>query len=282
MNDLKNPGERINKRNVIILISADCVVYEKGAGGMNKIEELTRMLERLNSGEDPVKVKGEAKRFFSTIDPQDLATAEQQLVENGLDPAELAKLCPLHLELLDDQTARMKAILPPDHVVAILLSEHETILCFLDDLDFVNQLIQKMDNYYPQRDEFRRLVHIAEQLLGVEPHHQREEEILFPELEKRGVYGPPMVMRDEHSQIRRHKHKLHELANSVSRMDFDDFAGQLDEIVRFLVPTLREHIFKENNMLYPMALEVVDDEQVWLRLKGDCDKVGYCCFKPSD
>ena len=53
------------------------------------------------------------------------------------------------------------------------------------------------------------------------------------------------------------------------------------EIVKFLIPSLREHIFKENNILYPTALEAIDDAQVWVQLKRDCDRVGYCCFRPT-
>jgi len=248
---------------------------------MDRIAELTGILERLNSGEDPVKVKAEAKELLLSIDPADLSIAEQQLVEKGLEPEELRKLCPLHLELLEDQSAKLREKLPPEHVIATLIGEHETILCFLDDLDFVNQSIQKMTDYEPQRKEYRRLRHIAEQLIGAEPHHQREEEILFPELEKRGVYGPPMVMRGEHTQMRRYKHKLLELAKSVPQAEFGDFKRQLDEVVRFLVPVLREHIFKENNILYPTALEVIDNTEVWRQLKVDCERIGYCCFKPG-
>ncbi|MFH1371177.1 MAG: DUF438 domain-containing protein [Planctomycetota bacterium] len=248
---------------------------------MDKIEELTGILERLNSGEDPAKVKAEAKQLLSTIDPADLSIAEQHLVEKGLAPEDLRKLCTLHLELLEDQSAKLKEKLPREHVIATLINEHETILCFLDDLDFVNQSIQKMPGYKPEREEFRRLLHIAEQLIGTELHHQREEDILFPELEKRGVYGPPMVMKGEHAELRQYKHKLLELAKTVSQMEFGDFRKQLDGVVRFIVPMLREHIFKENNILYPTALEVIDNTEVWLRLKADCDRIGYCCFKPS-
>jgi DUF438 domain-containing protein len=249
---------------------------------MDRMTKLTEILERLNSGEDPTKVKTEAKQFLMTIEPRDLAIAEQQLVEKGLDPAELQKLCPLHMELLDDQTFKLKTTLPRGHIIATLISEHETLLCFLDDLDFVNQSIQKMDKFTSEREEYARLLHIAEQLIGAEPHHQREEEILFPELEKRGVYGPPMVMREEHTQLRKYKHKLLELSQKVAEMDFLDFASQLGEVIGFLVPALREHIFKENNILYPTALEVIDDEQIWSQLKKECDRIGYCCFKAVD
>jgi hypothetical protein len=156
------------------------------------------------------------------------------------------------------------------------------MLCFLDDLDFVNQSIQRMGGYKPRRVEFRRLVHIAEQLVRSEQHQQREEEILVPELENRGVFVPSMFIHEEHLRLREYENKLLELASSVPRMDFKDFAEQLDEIVRFIVPTLRDHIFKENNMLYPTALETIDDKKVWLKLKEDCDRVGYCCFISGD
>jgi DUF438 domain-containing protein len=43
-----------------------------------------------------------------------------------------------------------------------------------------------------------------------------------------------------------------------------------------------EHILKVNNILFPMALNVIDDQTIWLRLKNDCDKVGYCCFAMSN
>ena len=45
--------------------------------------------------------------------------------------------------------------------------------------------------------------------------------------------------------------------------------------------TLRDHIFKENNILYPTALEVIKENSVWKKMKDDCDKIGYCCFTPE-
>jgi hemerythrin-like domain-containing protein len=88
-------------------------------------------------------------------------------------------------------------------------------------------------------------------------------------------------MREEHKQLRPRKHALKELAQDVDRQDFADFKRKLEALAGFIVPTLREHIYKENNILYPMALQVIDDEQVWDKLKSDCDAIGYCCFTPE-
>jgi hemerythrin-like domain-containing protein len=100
-------------------------------------------------------------------------------------------------------------------------------------------------------------------------------------MEKRGLHAPLAAIRKEHEEIRRLKYRLLHLAKNVSDMDFSGFAAQLDEVVTALVPLFREHIMKVNNILFPMALYAIDDESVWLRLKEDCDKVGYCCFAMS-
>ncbi|MBN1361758.1 MAG: DUF438 domain-containing protein [Sedimentisphaerales bacterium] len=248
---------------------------------MDKANALTAVLKRLNAGDDPAKVRAEAKQLLATISPADLAIAEQNLIDEGLSLEDLQALCDVHLEVLKDQVTQMKTSLPKGHIVATMVSEHEAILGFLDELDRVNRSIQAMSEYAPQAEEFARLSHIAEHLVETERHHQREEEVLFPELEKRGVHGPPTVMRAEHAELRPRKHALKQLCERGARMDFEDFKRQLAELAGFIVPTLREHIAKENNILYPTALQVIDDDTVWQRLKAACDEIGYCCFTPE-
>ena len=38
---------------------------------------------------------------------------------------------------------------------------------------------------------------LVSEVLGAEPHHQREEEVLFPAIEELGIAGPPNMMRTE-------------------------------------------------------------------------------------
>jgi DUF438 domain-containing protein len=249
---------------------------------MEKVQELTKILKRLNSGEDPAEVKEQAKEFLATIDAKDLSVAEQNLIDEGLSAGDMQRLCTIHMELLKDQVEKMISQLPPGHVVSTLVSEHESILCFLDTLETVNKAVQKMDGFDSERDEFRKLANIAEHLVAAELHHQREEEILFPELESRGINGPPMIMRAEHTQLRQYKQQLKQLSENAAHLDFDELKQRLDKIVEFIVPTLREHIFKENNILYPAALQVIEDESIWENLKAECDKIGYCCFTPQN
>jgi len=156
---------------------------------MGKLDRLVEILKRLNAGEDPATVKEEAEKFLSSVGPEDLALAEQQLLEAGLSSEDLHKLCPIHMEMMGDELEKMKATLPPGHPLHTMTREHDMILGYLDELDRVNGSIQKMAAYDGRRGEFEKLSHIAEHLVEAERHHQREEEVLFPKLEEKGVSG---------------------------------------------------------------------------------------------
>lgn len=244
-------------------------------------DRLAVIIDRLEAGEDPSDVKDDAQELLASIEPEDLLFAEQRLVEAGLAPEDLKHLCSLHMGMHDDEAGRIKAGLPPGHVIHTLVSEHEMILSFLDELERVSQAVQKMTYYSSNKDEVKKLMHIAGHLIGAEPHHKREEEVLFPEVEKRGVSGPPQVMRIEHEDLRRRKHELMELSETDDKLDYNTFRRRLDTTARFIVLTLRDHIFKENNILYPMALQVIQDKNSWDKMKAECDKIGYCCFTPE-
>jgi len=248
---------------------------------MLRAEELARILDRLNSGSDPAGARREAREFLSAIDLAELAQAEQALLQTGLTRRDFPRLCAVHRALLEGEMERTMAQVESGHVLHTLVAEHDMILGFLNDLAAVNEAIQEMEQYNAGREEFARLEHIAEHLVAAEGHHRREEEVLFPELESRGVTGPPQVMRQEHNALRPRKRELHELAQNVARMDFADFKARVNDAVKFIVPTLEDHIFKENNILYPAALRLIEDEDVWARLKVECDQIGYCCFTPG-
>ncbi len=248
---------------------------------MDKIEKLTEILKKLNSGENPVQVREDARVFLASIDAKDLSFAEQKLLEAGLSPEDLKHLCSIHLEIIKDEVEKLKKSLKSGHVIHTLICEHEMILDFLDKLEETNQSIQNMETYNSEKEEFRRLAYFAEHLIHAEPHHQREEDVLFPKLEEKGLYGPPKIMRMEHEDLRRRKKEILELAENVEKMNFDEFKKKLDAAVKFIVPTLRDHIFKENNILYPAAVELISNEKTWDKMKQDCDTIGYCCFTPD-
>jgi hemerythrin-like domain-containing protein len=93
-------------------------------------------------------------------------------------------------------------------------------------------------------------------------HHGKEEDALFPELERRGVPrqgGPIGVMLAEHEVGRGH---VRALADGLLRLRRGEAgaAAMISEHTDAYHDMLSAHINKENSVLFPMADRVLPDE----------------------
>lgn len=92
-------------------------------------------------------------------------------------------------------------------------------------------------------------------------HHAKEEDVLFVELIKNGMpekQSPIEAMHIEHDQGRAFVRALEEAAEKAC----DGVAGQIPIIVenaRGYIALLREHIDKEDNILYPLAERILPE-----------------------
>lgn len=242
--------------------------------------ELKELLKKIKSSEDIEALKPEIKEKLRGISPADLAFAEQELLEEGISVDEIRRLCGPHLELLQEEIEKEPQALDAEHPIQILKSEHDVILKKLEELNEVINKANGAKDYKQISGEFIKLSDVAHHLLEAESHHKREEDVLFPELEERGVTGPPMVMRAEHEDLRARKKALKELVDTYSKISYRDFVSKLNEIGGYLVQNLNDHINKENNILYPTALGAIDGGK-WSEIKKKFDEIGYCCFTPG-
>jgi len=100
----------------------------------------------------------------------------------------------------------------------------------------------------------------------IRQHNQREEDVLFPELEKHiPKQGPTSVMRSEHREL---WNKLDELETNIKAIESTSSKNDnnaletLMETARDIIVLLRNHITKENNVLFPLALNILTQDQI--------------------
>ena len=95
-------------------------------------------------------------------------------------------------------------------------------------------------------------------------HHFKEEKILFPALEEHGIPregGPIGMMLAEHEEGRAHVRSMIDAVEQVVKGNGAASTTLLDH-ARAYVTLLREHIQKEDDILFRMADEVIpEDEQ---------------------
>ena len=227
------------------------------------------------------QVKADAQELLANIDPTELSIAEQQLIENGMAPEDLRGLCTIHIEMLSDELAQLKASVDPGHPLHTFIAEHDALLDFLQELDKLNYELQQEAEIDPDSQLITDLQRVADGLVNAEKHHSREEDALFPVMEAAGINGPPTVMRLEHDDLRPRKQELLQLARNCRSLSTAEFKTKLDELAKYIVFNLRDHIFKENHILYPTALDAIKGDEAWVKIKKNCDKIGYCTFSPD-
>ena len=171
--------------------------------------------------------------------------------------------------------------LPDGHIIKTMVKEHDHILAMLDELtDIAHRLSNSVQDIIGER-LLLRANQLAVKIIGADPHHQREELILFPALEENGITRPTQCMRREHEEMRKMKHALKQKTEITDGV-WSERVMDISKLIDALCLILRQHIKKENTILYPMALTVITDEAKWLEMRIQCDKIGYCCFCPID
>ncbi len=86
-------------------------------------------------------------------------------------------------------------------------------------------------------------------------HHRKEEDMLFTRMVENGFPrhgGPIAVMLMEHDEGRRLTGAMAALAQKHGPLDAEELRG-LNATARGYTALLRQHIYKEDNVLYPMA-----------------------------
>jgi len=237
---------------------------------------LDLLLQRLQQTNDIAPLRQDARELLLSLAPQAQVAAEQALVWAGFAPNDLWQPGSFHLGLFEDHTIQLKSGLSPGHVICTLIEEHDFILGYLQELEILNRAIQTLHKVTSL--ELQALDDIATNLLNAEPHHQREEAVLFVAVEKRGMVGPAQVLRHDHEGIRARKQELYNLAQIGHQIPFAEFQTRMKATAGILILTLRDHIFKENTILYPAALNRIPEASTWEAMRIASNTISCCAF----
>ncbi len=246
----------------------------------DKKKTLKEMLRQLHSGAAPQEVKEKFKQVLGTVSPMEIAKIEQELVDEGLPREELHRLCDVHLLVFQEQLEQQKPQMPTENPVNILMEEHKVMLQLVEMAKMALKGLEKAADFADAPEDMAHLKHTAEDFVDSEKHYLREENVLFPILEKHGVKEPPAIMWTEHNRIREEKKRFTNLINDYGSTSLEDFRNQVGSVAESLGELLSSHFFKENNILFPTALKVFTEEE-WRDVRREFDSIGYCRFTPK-
>ena len=229
----------------------------------------------------PEQVKEKFRDVLEGTDSLEIAKIEEELAKEGMKREEMRKLCDVHMAIFKEQLEKQMPNMKPSQPIAILMEEHKIMLQMAEKLTSLSNKILKVTDMRYVTEEIHQVEHVAEDFTDSDKHYLREENVLFPIVEKHGITEPPAIMWMEHDQIREQKKQLHKLIADLKTSGFDDFKQQLWETAKSLSELLANHFYKENNILFPAAMSVVTEAE-WVAVRKEFDEIGYCCFTPPE
>ncbi|MGK4059294.1 DUF438 domain-containing protein [Loigolactobacillus coryniformis] len=240
-----------------------------------KIVEILKMLHEGGSFD-------EAKRIFdstfSSVDVSEITSAERELIGSGLNPMEIQRLCNVHAAVFKG------AINPgsgdsveevPGHPVAVIKLENTVITSLLDDelLPVLKKWQQSSNDATPSAQDqsyLQRMKTALSDLLTIDKHYQRKENLIFPIMDRYGITAPPKVMWGVDDDIRGWIKDALRLVNTEPTPPKYDIEAAIEKARK----DIEEMIFKEEQILLPMVSEVFTPDD-WALIQSESADIGY-------
>ncbi|MFX1605020.1 MAG: DUF438 domain-containing protein [Promethearchaeota archaeon] len=236
---------------------------------------LREIVERIGSGEDTVGLKKVFVEKVGAVNPVEIEFYRDEWTQEGILDNDFQILLSISREVFREAIQNQTSIVAEGHPLYTLMTEHAMLMEYANEL---HTLVESLSSGERRaRPEFLDRVR---QLIGFfvesESHYLREENALFPGIEKHGLTGPPAAMWSEHQDI----HALEKTLFDLNSESDEKLTANLEKMTKLsldLANLLASHFSKENNILFPASLRLFSDDE-WETVVKDFDDIGYCSF----
>ncbi len=228
-------------------------------------EVLKDIILDLHAGKKPDDLKERFIALLEDVAPSEIAAMEQKLIQEGLPEEEVKRLCDVHVKVFEESLAKHELPgAPPGHPVHTYMKENREAEKIIQDLE---QIAKNEANRTVLKERLA-------QLQNINLHYLRKENQLFPVLEKKEVSGPSTVMWAIHDDIRNQFKTVQALLDESP--DFHKIQEELSALIKLIA----DMIYKEERILFPMALEVLSEAE-WLKVKKGEEEIGFTWVVPD-
>jgi DUF438 domain-containing protein len=240
-----------------------------------KKEALRSIILDLHAGEDIEKARERFAKLVENIEPAEIVSLEQSLIDDGMEVSMLKKLSEVHIQIFKDSLSDQDVPdVPPGHPVHTYMEENRHTETILED---INSVLKKLGDP-PDEKVFKGtqkdIISAVDELKKIDVHYARKENQIFPVLETKGISGPSTVMWEVHDDIRA----------LIKGTKANAEKGSMKETVEGLKNSsekVSDMIYKEEHILYPLCMENFSEEE-WVKVKKGEEEIGYSWIKPGE
>ncbi|MCU0229153.1 MAG: DUF438 domain-containing protein [Bryobacterales bacterium] len=246
----------------------------------HRIETLKHIIRHLHAGQAPDEVREQMRRLVGETDYAEIVAMEQELIAEGMPVEEIQSMCDLHSQVTRDVLVQLPApSLPGGHPADTMRKENAALTRVLGDMRMAMAEIQTLSDNAIPKGALLKWRHCYNELMDIDKHYQRKENAIFSRLEAHGITGPSKVMWAKDDEVR---DVLKELGRALAVTD--GLAGEWKMVAQTLglavVNAVSEMIYKEENILIPMCLNLFTEEdwgEIWLA----SPRYGWCLVEPG-
>jgi uncharacterized protein len=237
-------------------------------------EVLKGIIRDLHKGEDMKSLKKRFQELVQHVSPSEIAHMEQKLIAEGMPETEVKRLCDVHVALFKEALEKHEIPgAPPGHPVNTLMKENRAAEAIMDEMDGLIKEVGSPPDEAGFQARRGTLADLLEKLSKIDLHYLKKENQLFPLLEAHEISGPSQVMWAIHDDVRG---LLKKCMEAVPEKKVEEVAAPVKE----LLSAVREMIYKEEHILYPMSLETLSDVE-WGRVRQGEEEIGYAWIEPE-
>ncbi|MFX1483453.1 MAG: DUF438 domain-containing protein [Promethearchaeota archaeon] len=240
-------------------------------------DDFKRVIEKIKAKDDFEDIKEFFSREIGLVSSSEFSYFENELLQEGISSSVIQEMRQIQLTLFRKAVEKQKPLESPGHPIHILMSEHVLLLEYVDELEELATSIVK-----GERESKPEFISRVRELIGFfvdsQSHYHREENAIFPVLEKHGLTGPPAAMWSEHQEIHQIEKEIFDL-NSEDDTELAKNLKIMSDSVRALATKLADHFYKENNILFPASLRMFSENE-WDTARHDFEDIGYASFTP--
>ncbi|HHM23443.1 MAG TPA: DUF438 domain-containing protein, partial [Bacteroidetes bacterium] len=201
-------------------------------------ELLKHMILQIHKGEAPEAVKKQLVRLMGQVPYADVVIAEQELIAEGMPQKEILALCDLHSQALRGVVTESEKKVPPGHPVHTFQEENKALEWELASVRKLFDEVKELPDDADATELFMAIRGHFNNLLDVEKHYLRKENLLFPYLEKHGITGPSTVMWGKHDETRELLKASMEALEGVQKITAGEAKSVIDLVLKPAVDSI--------------------------------------------
>ena len=247
----------------------------------NRIATLKGIIQHLHSGAAPEIVKESLRQIVGQTDATEIMAMEQQLMAEGMPVDEVRSMCDLHSQVTRDLLVQIAPtpVIEPGHPIDTFRRENSAIKEVIAKMRNAVAHIANLSGSAETKESLFTLRQLANELMDIDKHYQRKEHALFSCVERHGITGPSKVMWAKDDDIRKLLKQMNQAAHDCAPTG-ESMQNLFRVNVQPALAAIEEMIFKEENILFPMSLQMLTENE-WAEIWAVSPKYGWCLVEPQ-